>query len=813
MTSSSATPALSVRHLGWWAVVVALAYAAWDAGVRSRHVLQLSERYGVAVDAPPLDPASPTGYANGRRSLVLPSGEADTAHWIMQTQAMIAAGDFRLHHVDYDNAPSGREVHWAAPFHWWLAALAWADHAVSGRPLGVAVERATLTSGPVMLLLLLLGLTPLLNRKFSPWAAALAALGSVTVFAFYTDFLPARADHHGLVNICSLINVLCLLVATTAGGTGEARRWFAGSAVACGLGVWVSAATELPVMLGLGLGVLAAAWVGRGSPGRIAWLVEPDLWRFWGRLGGAISFTAYLVEYFPSHLGMRLEVNHPLYSLAWVGAGEVLRVAVRALRDGAKSLTRKDLVLGGAGTVLVALLPAIIATTKAKTFLVSDPFVWRLHTLYIAELQSLWKVVVGKEWSWSSLNLVWPVLWLVPALGVALRRTTAPEARALLWFVLLPALLGWLMSWNQVRWLGLAYALSVPVMAVFFRILAATDGTKRAAAWAAAFALVLLPGAVAAVQLTAVSGDFTTEEIRCLAERDTAHWLKLRVGAGRVVVASSPNPSTNLIYYGGLTGVDTLYWENAAGLKAAAELFAAPSSPAAREIAARLGLTHIVLFTWESFETALVRLQLGLPDTAPLPPDTFAARLWASPVPPPWLRAIALKLPAHPELAGTQMRIWEVAPEQTVTTALARATNYFLELDRVEDAQRLAPLLARFGDDLSVAVMQAGLASRLGDPDAFAAAFNRVLARLAGADSLALDERIHLVVVLAVGQRPDLAQAQLQSCVNLADEPGLRQLSPGTLADLLALSDGLGVALPGPARKLGESLLPPDLRK
>ena len=169
MPSRSPTPSAGLQTWIVGAVLAAVAaFGLWDATVRGGHVLAVSANYGVAVDAPASAPGQPTGYADGRRSLLLPAGASDTAHWIMQTQAMIAAGDWRVRWVDYDNAPAGREVHWAAPFHWWLAGLAWLDHWVSGRPIGVSVERAAVYSGPVMFALLLLGLAPFFAAAVFP---------------------------------------------------------------------------------------------------------------------------------------------------------------------------------------------------------------------------------------------------------------------------------------------------------------------------------------------------------------------------------------------------------------------------------------------------------------------------------------------------------------------------------------------------------------------------------------------------------------------------------------------------------------------
>src|SRR5256885_15769929 len=48
-------------------------------------------------------------------------------------------------------------------------------------------------------------------------------------------------------------------------------------------------------------------------------------WRAWAFGGAVTSLAAYLIEYFPSHLGSwELRAIHPLYGLAWLGGGELL---------------------------------------------------------------------------------------------------------------------------------------------------------------------------------------------------------------------------------------------------------------------------------------------------------------------------------------------------------------------------------------------------------------------------------------------------------------------------------------------------------
>jgi hypothetical protein len=132
----------------------------------------------------------------------------------------------------------------------------------------------------------------------------------------------------------------------------------------------------------------------------------------------------------------------------------------------------------------------------------------------------------------------------------------------------------------------------------------------------------------------------------------------------------------------------------------------------------------------------------------------------------------------------------------------------------MEMAAQLVPTLAGFKDDLAATVMLAGISSRQGDMAAFSAAFARILSQLPQADNLTVDDQVHLVVVLTVGQQLDLAREQLRSGMKRVNEKTLRHLTPGTLSDLLTLSGGLGVDFPDPALKqLAERLVPPIARK
>ncbi|HTX65197.1 MAG TPA: hypothetical protein VMD31_05470 [Opitutaceae bacterium] len=817
------------------ALIVALGLAAADAGSRIRHVEFVSGLAGETVEPPAVDPASPTGYALGCRTLILPAVGADGYQWIMQTQAMLAGGGWRLHHVDYDNAPTGREAHWASLFRWWIALLAWGRHVVSGQPLGAAVEWAALRANPLLLGLLVAGLVPLVARRFGSAAASVLALGLVAAFPFNLYFAADYPDHHGILEACGMLTVLFLVagggglvrvpgppapgLAAGAGAAawlpteGVARRWFAASAVAGGVGLWVSTASEVPVLVGVGLGVVWSGWLGRGAAPGAPWRCEPTLWRLWGNVGGAVSLAAYLLEYFPSHLGFRLEVNHPLYALAWVGGGELLCRLWRLGGPRGLRWSRRDAGAALVAAAAVAVLPVVILLTKDRTFLVANRFVWLLGTQYVSEGQSLARFIAHHP---SGL-LVWGggvALLLVLPVWLVLRRGAGPVWRAQAALALAPVLLFLLLTLREIRWWGLELGLLFAALAPVFAALRAGEGARRRQGWVAAgCGLLLLPGAVGVVRSALQPPDPGPGDIFRLEERDVAQWLRQRMGRDRMVVASTPVTTNHLIYFGGCQGLGTLYWENTEGFKHAAAIFAAAAPGEAHDLVRRYGVTHVVLLSWDDFAADFVRFYRELPASAPVPADAFILRLQRGAVP-PWLRPIPYALPASEVLKGQRVLIFEVTPDQSPAEAAAREADYLLEMGQNDSAAAVARQLEEYPDDLQAQVMLALVQGRTGALATYAATLGRVRGELAQAPSLEAGDRIRLALVLAAGGDMEPARGQLREVMARLDERTLRRLTTGELRDLLKLTDVLGVELPGPGlRRLAVSLYPPMLRR
>src|SRR6187551_1771423 len=100
------------------------------------------ERVSHLVAGASIDDASPTGYARGTRNLLISQSDQASQPWIIETQQMVATGQWRLEKSDYDNAPTGRATQGTTLYRIWLRLVAAGEQKFSGLPAGRAVERA-----------------------------------------------------------------------------------------------------------------------------------------------------------------------------------------------------------------------------------------------------------------------------------------------------------------------------------------------------------------------------------------------------------------------------------------------------------------------------------------------------------------------------------------------------------------------------------------------------------------------------------------------------------------------------------------------
>jgi hypothetical protein len=83
--------------------------------------------------------------------------------------------------------------------------------------------------------------------------------------------------------------------------------------------------------------------------------------------------------------------------------------------------------------------------------------------------------------------------------------------------------------------------------------------------------------------------------------RDVAATLRATQPQGDITMLASPNASTMIGYYGRFKTLGTLYWENTAGLKAAAAIYSAPNENEAAQLIRKHGVTHIAILSEENF--------------------------------------------------------------------------------------------------------------------------------------------------------------------------------------------------------------------
>jgi hypothetical protein len=842
-TAESMSKARTFRGYCWWIVpVVVLALVAVRIAERASLMRDLAnfEQQGMYPIQP--DPHSQTGYQWGQRRQIL---SPDGYHWVMQTQRMLAEGVWRLREVDYDNHPYGREVHWSSGLHWWLGGLAWLWSNVAGCPLPIAVEEVAPYANPLLLVGLILILVPLVWRWFGRVSAGCVALGLATVAPFCELFALADPDHHGLVAACGLFTVLFLVVGgggwvkrESDGGVADrentglrsypqARRFFIASGVAGGAGLWLSSATQVPILIGIGLGVVIGVWrFGRKEAQKnIPGLLSPELWRWWGVAGASASIFFYLLEYFPSHLGFRLEVNHPLYAFAWLGGGEILARWSRLKAGGGFATPGRDQAVAVGAVLGVVLLPLVVLTTAEQTFWVSDRILWALHADYIMEFGSVFR----------QLGMVPLSRWLfiinpLPVLALALcwhlfGRDLAGPWKARLLIALIPAALVLLLALYQVRWMGISCALWFVVLAAAVGLIVQGGGlanmSPRLKVALAVLALTVpTPWMVQLVHTgAAVLGGkhgFSELNLRLNDMRDLARWLRMREGGGREgVILAGPGVTTALIYHGGFKGVGTLYWENKDGLKSMIDIFSTSNDSVAKELIKQHGVTHVVVVSWDSFAAEASRLTLGLRRNDAAPEDSFLARLSKGHGCPFWLRPVHYPELAPKPVKGDSVLVYEVVPEMSREEAALRYAQLLFERGEQVDAEKFLNLLVRHYTDylpgwVALAQVQAGL-NRV---EAFRASVRRIAALQSQAQGLALDDRIGLATVFAMAEDLESMRKHTRACLDSADEKALRRLSANLLLNFILLAQDTGEAPSRPAlMRQATELLPGYMQK
>ena len=631
-----------------------------------------------------------------------PSFAADAQVWVRHALSLLEGDSLRLRYTTIDNAPTGREVHWNSAWAWTIALAGKVEHWLTGQPLPQAVERVGIWLNPLVFAVLTIIISSWVMRRAGALLGAFVALAMIGHPRVAEGFFPSYIDHHGLLTVA----VLGMVLGATFMGAGWWRPRGEGglrvlpsstdavrqaakfSALSGAFGMWVSAASAIVPIGIIGVAALASLFIqGRDARSRGAHF-DGDAWRLWGRVGALGSIFFYLLEYFPSHMGLRLESNHPFYALAWWGGGQMIaEIGERWL--GGKSTwwlepTRLALPLAA---ILIA--PATIALGGTKVFVVMDPFLSALHNQYIQEFLPLTRSLRGLGWNTFFSVVGFENLPLLVALGTL--AFTGRRAPLLLWFATIAALIFTSMAWMQSRWLLNASGSQVTlalVLVVYF-----TENRRLALRWGVGLAtagLVFLPSAFTRTlnsREDIKARRVTPKDAVSPLARDIAAALRASQPTGEITLLSSPNASTSIGYFGRFKTIGTLYWENCDGLKAAAALHAARSQTEAAELVRKHGVTHIAMVSDEHFIEQYCRLlHPGATDAEVK--KSFGYQLLGERSIPPWLQMIPYKVPDDLSSLNITVLLFKVAFDQTPADALYSIALGKIALGLVADGER-----------------------------------------------------------------------------------------------------------------------------
>jgi tetratricopeptide (TPR) repeat protein len=670
---SSQIQSFRYRWLVMVAVWIALTALVFSHARLIRDYLGVASELGLRGEAAPSTPLAQP----------YPAFAADAQTWVRHALTLSEGRQSRLRFTDIDNAPDGREVHWNSAWGWIIALGGKLEHWANNTPLPRATERMALWVNPFVLTVLFILLSAWAVRRAGLVAGVLLAAAIVGHPRIYEGFFPSYVDHHGILTLSVLGMFLGALFMGAGWWRSEgawrpflpdspevARRGAVSSAVCGALGMWVSAASVLPSIAVVGVsGFIIVLTLGRRAIAA-GERFDPEVWRTWGRVGGGLSFFFYLVEYFPNHLGLRLEANHPFYSAAWWAAGELMaRVSGFWIQPAGRRWKWDGLLWIHIAAVLLA--PATIIIGGSKVFVVSDPFLSDLHKFYIQEFLPLWVPLKGIGWSGIAgvVFLENLPLWIgVLAVAFAWRRLPVSVFFAVLAILLLTA-----MAWVQARWLLNSSACQVALGLMFVSVgISRLPARWRGVATAALGILFFLPQPylrLAAAKHDVAARRVSPKDANSALARDVARVIRASQPEGDIVVLSSPNSSTAIGYYGRFKTLGTLYWENNAGLKAAGAILSASSAEEAAALVKKYRVTHIVMISEENFVEPYFRL-LKPSKNAEDFKQSFGFQLLFAKVIPTWLQMIPYKVPDDLAPLNVSALLFKVAFNQTPADAL-----------------------------------------------------------------------------------------------------------------------------------------------
>lgn len=581
---------------------------------------------------------------------------ADSFYWVAYARDMIDNGKWRARFTEMDNAPYGRpNLGWASLNAWYLVGLTKAWTLFSPTLMKEALSVAALWSNPILYLGFLISILIAGIRLKNFPAAAVAVFVLGTSPRVYDDFAYAVPGHHGWHDIVCFTTLVSLGIAVR---KRNAKRWFAYAGISAACAIWIGATQQIFGLAAAGLGAIVAMLTTAHEDVDLA----PESWRWFG-ISAAIGATFfYLIEYAPA-FAMHLEINHPIYAVAFLCGGEFLCRGQRLISSPDENSLWNWLGLILTGAVLFG-IAAMIFLGPTDWHTMRQPFIRRVHH-EIIEFQSVVHIFQGA----SALMLGLPILLAVGSLGIVWRQRMFFRNRMAILVCAFPCVVAIALSFLQLRWAGIAAAAAAALAAVVFAderrapisVSNKIDNFFGQNFWRPALLFASL-GLIAVWTVrqsrnddSAVKGTvldhLATLELASALQSDSA-------GEKRIAVFSNQKERQAWINFtSNIHSVGALYWDNPIGLRDEAQFFATYDDDAAHQIAQARGINYIV--TTPRAESVLIyHYLLYGSENSPEISRSLAYRLAApTPNPPSWLELLPITTPA---ISREGIRIYRV---------------------------------------------------------------------------------------------------------------------------------------------------------
>lgn len=545
----------------------------------------------------------------------------DSYYWLHYTHKLIQEGTLRARSCNLDNGTTPRENHWSSLNCYYLIALGAIAFTASDLSLIEGITEAGYWSNPILLSLVIVATSFAGVFTFGWRPTFLAVLILSTSSNLIADFAYARPDHQSWHLLFTFGVLFCFAtamkqynVSSDETPPGRIKSWILVAGLLSGLFMWTGAFMALCLIFlffTCTVFLLGANWAltRRTDPPVTISLLPNGAWRLWGITTSVTAVIFWLWEYFPHHLGWRLEVNHPVHALAILAIGEFFERLQSLI---VKREFRRDSLIALAVCTLLGALPLLMILAGGSVFF---KFVDPLFMRYMERISELHPYIVDLptqgDWSWQSAGAFFlPFAGFISISGLLLLNAfhyfyDKNGARHLIkigalphqWIFFVLALIFLLLTlFHAYRWSGFFI-----VATAISGLILISNSTLRE--HSKCYLFLLLPPLFALTILYSLGINQLEKDIfikasqRLFGQRLSKKLQESASHDGKIIVVSSLSRATMLLPFSlsEIHTVGSLYWENIEGLEDSAAFFGSTDESVSRRIALDKALTHVIV--------------------------------------------------------------------------------------------------------------------------------------------------------------------------------------------------------------------------